>query len=256
MLAAVVHDPVVDLVGDRDRVEFPAEPRDALELGASEDATGRVVRRVQDDRTRALREGAPQAVGIELPARRLQRDVDLASGREAHGRQVVLVERLDDDHLVARVDHGEDRGADRLGHAAGDDDVAVGVEAQPVEFLHRPRDRRSQRRDAPGDRVLVVAAVEGRVGGGNDLRRRREVRKTLRQVHRLVAEREAGHLADDGGAQPVEACGGTHAAGAKRCRSIVVHARCLPPRRRACTRSAGDRPVTRRSAGAPRPRPW
>ena len=71
------------------------------------------------------------------------------------------MERLDDDHLVARVDHGEDRGADRLGHAAGDDDVAVGVEAQPVEFLHRPRDRRSQRRDAPGDRVLVVAAVEG-----------------------------------------------------------------------------------------------
>src|SRR5712692_3753087 len=48
-VAAAVHEVLVDLIGDGDRVVLDAKVRDQLELGLRVDLPGRVVRRVDDD---------------------------------------------------------------------------------------------------------------------------------------------------------------------------------------------------------------
>src|SRR5207247_570283 len=60
------------------------------------------------------------------------------------------------------------------------------------------RDRVPEFAGAPGDRVLVVASVEGSLRGLRDLGRRLEVRVALGEVHGAVQGRDPRHLADDG----------------------------------------------------------
>ena len=56
MHRVVEDDPVVHLVGDRDHIVLLAERGDPRQLGPREDFAGRVVRRVEDDDLRLLRE--------------------------------------------------------------------------------------------------------------------------------------------------------------------------------------------------------
>ena len=51
----------------------------------------------------------------------------------AHHRQVGVVERLEQHHLVARLDQGQEGGGQRLGGAGGDGDLARPVELQALE---------------------------------------------------------------------------------------------------------------------------
>ena len=102
------------------------------ELVAREHLAGRIVRRVEDDRFRLVVEGGGELVGIErpvgLPARHrlVQRDVARRRAGQDRVRPVVLVERLEDDHLVARIDDRHHRRHHRFGGAAADRDLLVG----------------------------------------------------------------------------------------------------------------------------------
>ena len=59
------------------------------------------------------------------------------------------------------------------------------------------RDRLAQRPRAPGDRVLVDVGVDRRARRLLDRRRRRKIRKSLRQIDAAVQLVEPRHLADD-----------------------------------------------------------
>ena len=193
----VVGNVLVDLIRDRSRVPFAAERADRFELLSGEHLAGRVVRRIDDDGLRAGVERRGQLVGIERPVWLAQRDVSRRGARQNRIRPVVLVEGLEDDDFVARIDEGHHGGHHRLGRAAAHRDLLVGNHAESVAPLELASDRLAQRARAPRDRVLVDVGVDCRTrrvldGGG-----RRKIRKSLRQVDAPMKLIEPGHLADD-----------------------------------------------------------
>ena len=70
-----------------------------------------------------------QLVGIEAPVRLAQPDVFRLGAGEDRVGAVVLVERLEDDHLVARIDARQHRRHHRFGRSAADRDLLVGDRA-------------------------------------------------------------------------------------------------------------------------------
>ena len=127
----------------------------------------------------------------------MQRDVARRGAREDRVGPVVLVERLEDDHLVARVDDRRHRRHHRFGRAAADRDLLVGDHLDAVAAGERLRDRLAKRARAPRDRVLVDVGVDGGAGGLLDRSRRRKIGKALREVDAAVRFAQPRHLADD-----------------------------------------------------------
>ena len=202
MGAAVVEDVLVDLVGDRDHVPLPAERGDLLELLAGEDGAGRVVRVAEDDGLGPVVEGGGQLVGVEGPAGGADRDEPGGGAGEDAVGPVVLVERLREDHLVARVDQGEQGDEHRLGAAAGDGDLGLGVDVQAEVPGGVLGDGLAEVAGAPGDGVLVDVGLDGPAGGGLDLGRGREVGHPLGQVDGAVPGGLDRHPADHALGEP------------------------------------------------------
>ena len=196
MLRPVVQDVLVDLVGDGVAVPAPAEPPDVFQLVAGEDLPGRIVWRVDDNRLGVLVEGGREFTAIDREIRSAQRHVTRCRSGEDHVRPVILVERLEDDHLVARIDHGQHRRDHRLGRAAGHRHLAVGVADDAVIALRLGRDRGAQLGLAEGDRVLVQVGVDGRDGSVLERPRGFEIGKALREVEAADRVADARHLAD------------------------------------------------------------
>ena len=192
MLAAVVQDPVVRLVGDQvDRVVCAVENiRQALQLVRREDAAARVVRRVDDDRPRSCGDVPFDRVDRQLKLRGFEVDANRLRAVGDDHRDVEEPRRRQVDHLVARV---KDR-AQRRGQAAEcarcHRDIS-GIEVDPGQLaqrLHRDLDR-LRVAELVGEPILV-------------LRRRpfRERLLDLRQRHLLrVAELQVACLCAQGG---------------------------------------------------------
>ena len=128
----------------------------------------------------------PQRVGVEPEVGRAQGDRSAYSSGHLDHRDVGVVVGLEHDDLVALVDQPEQRGRDALGAAGGDDDLAVGVEVEPVVPLLVPGDRLPQRGYADARGVLVVPALERLDRAGDHGRRAVDVREALAQVDRSV----------------------------------------------------------------------
>ena len=125
---------------------------------------------------------------------------------------VVLVERLEDDDLVARVQHGQQRRQHGLGGAAADRDVAVGVDVHAVELAGTSRRWRCRSRGVP--QVIAYwwkSPSMARWAASISSRRRREVRHALGEVDAVVLVVDPGHLADDRLGEALDALG-DHAA--------------------------------------------
>ena len=118
--------------------------------------------------------------------------------------QVGVVERLEHDGLVARVEQRRDRRAERLGGPGVDRDLARRVVGQAVEALLVIGHRLLQRRQAGHRRVLVVARAQGLDRGLLDEVGAVEVREALAEIDGVVAAGERRHLGEDGGAEAVE----------------------------------------------------
>ena len=120
---------------------------DQLELGPREHLAGRVVRRVDDDRSGPRAECRAQLVRVDRPVRFVERDVARDRAGQDRVGAVVLVVGLEHDDLVARVEQPEHGGHHRLGRAAGDGDLGLGIDRAPAGELARRRrgDRVAQR---------------------------------------------------------------------------------------------------------------
>ena len=145
-------------------------------------------------RPRPRPERGPQLVGIDRPVRLVERDVARDGAGQDRVGAVVLVERLEDDDLVARVEQPEHRRDHRLGRAAGDGDLGLRVDGAPAREVPRRRrgDRVAQRLRAPGDRVLVDVGVDGLGDRVLELGRAGEVREALGEADRAVLRPPAG----------------------------------------------------------------
>src|SRR5579871_6607581 len=108
---------LIDLVGDGESLEFLTERENEREFLAREDFAGGIVGRVENDRLGAGREGAAELDGIKAPVRRIESDVAGGGAAELRIGIVILVERLEDDHLVSRIEEREQRGDHAFGSA-------------------------------------------------------------------------------------------------------------------------------------------
>ena len=116
-----------------------------LQLGAREDLARRVVGRVDDDRPGPRRDRRPELVGVDPPVRLVEGHVARDRAGQDRVRAVVLVERLEHDDLVARVEQAEHRRDHPLGRAVDDRDLGVGVDDPARDGSARswPRSRRA-----------------------------------------------------------------------------------------------------------------
>ena len=166
-----------------------------------------VVRRVQQDQPRAPAHRRPQLVDVEpVPAVlvRLQEHGHRPGAGQRDARLVAVVHRLEDDDLVAVVEHAEQGTGQRLGRAGRDEDLGVRVVLEAVEALLVAGDGVPQHGQARAGRVLVDAAADGLDGGVEHLVRAVGVREALAEVDRAGGHGQRGHLGEDRRAEPAQ----------------------------------------------------
>ena len=194
-----IGDVLIDLVAHRIGVVADQQIGDERQFRRGEHLAGRVHRRVEQDRLGLRPEGGGQLGARQLPARRLQPHQPGHRAQQAHHRQVGVVQRLDQHHLVARVEQRHQAGGDRLGGAGGHHHLGC---------RGRPAARRSGhwRRPPPG------AVPAGRSSAGTGCarpaapRRRRAPRppgpsvsgKPLAEIDRAMPGGERRHDGEDG----------------------------------------------------------
>jgi hypothetical protein len=194
----------VDLVRDHQQIALDGEGGDGGQLVVGEDGAGGVVRGVEQDEAGAVGDRVAQLVQVEAEGAvvRAEGDRDAGAARHRDARRVRVVVRLQRDHLVARLQQGQQRGGDGLGGARGDQHLGVGVAGQPVEALLVFGDGGTQFGDARAGRVLVAAAVaQGAHRGLAHLFGAVGVGKALAQVDGTGTHGEGGHLGEDRGAE-------------------------------------------------------
>ncbi len=175
----VVYDVLVDLVGDGVAVPLQAKRRDLPELLPGEDLPRRVVRGVDHHRLRLRIVRGPQLRRVVGPAGGVKRHVSGRRAREDAIRAVILVERLEDDDFVPRVDQRLQRGHHRFRGAAGHRDLRLRVALDPVEASGFSGDRLAELRLSEGHRVLVPPPAHGGHRGFLEILRTLEIREPL-----------------------------------------------------------------------------
>ena len=206
---AVDHERLRIVAGRRDErpvvaevaVDFVAQQHDVPLGGQLGDAANFFLRghdprgiggAVEDDHLRPRRDRGRHAVQVDAE---VGIGVDIDDLRPGHGRQGVVHHevRVEDDHLVARVQEHEHRQHDAAAGAAGDEQLAIGMAELPVDFALQllPQDRhalrqgiavlaafdRGDRRLADRLRRLEIGLADGEVDRIGELRARS---KTLR----------------------------------------------------------------------------
>ena len=208
MLGVVEGQVLVDLVRDHGDVVFFAQVGDQRHFFEREDAPGRVVRRVEDDRAGFGVKGFPQFVGVERPRRRMQRHVDRRRARHRDVGDVAVEVRLDDDHLVAFVDQAEHRREDRFGRARRDDDARVGINVEVIEAVGVGGNCLSQRGvPGPGAYWLYLPACSACTAAATMSAGRVEVRLALTEIERVVLLRQHVDFGEDGRAEVGDSVG-------------------------------------------------
>ena len=201
VLVGRVDDVLVYLVGDAVGVVLFAEVGDKGELLARKDLAAGVGRVAQDDGLGVVvAEGRLECLAVKVECGRVERHVDGLGTRKDRVGAVVLVERREDDDLIAGVRDRHHGGHHGLGGAAGDYDILVGVHRHAHKVLLFGGKRLAHGLGAPGDGGLVIE----RLGIGGDgaeaieqLRRGIEVREALREIDSAVLIGDACHAADD-----------------------------------------------------------
>ena len=195
---SVKNDVFIHLVAEDENAGIPEDLRQGVKVRRVENRSARVVREVQNGQAGpwgdAPLEGAPiDAVrwigqgGVYGPAA-VQGD---------HG-DVAVVGRLDDDDLVAGVNHGGNGCKQRLRGAGGDGDLRCRVIVRLVKPSDLFGDPFAQGHDALHRGVLVVAVPD--VFGHEFLQIRVgvEFRKALGEVDGAASVRQIRHLGEYG----------------------------------------------------------
>jgi hypothetical protein len=110
-----------------------------------------------------------------------------------HQRQIGVVERLEQHHLVARLDQRHQGAGDRLRRSRGDHDLAVGIEVEVLPMLVVRRNGLAQL-GQPHHRGILVPAVDDGVGRLlSHVLRAGIVGKALTEIDRVLLARKPRH---------------------------------------------------------------
>ena len=164
-----------------------------FELTPVEDLGGRIHGRIQEDQFGLVREGGFERGPGKLPAGRLDADQLRHRAGPAHDRQIGVVERLDQDHLVARFDQSEQARRQGLGRPRRNQGLGLPVDVEPVEAFVMCRDRLAQVRHPHHRRVLIGPVIQGVVGRLPHVVGSVAVRKALAEIDAFMFDGQAGH---------------------------------------------------------------
>src|SRR3979411_425290 len=109
MFAAIEDHMLPDLVADRDRIELLTVPRQQFEILARIDHRGGIWRIVEENGLGLVVEDASQRLLRQSPMRRFEAHQTRYASGLTYDREVGVVHRLENDDLVAGLDHGKDR---------------------------------------------------------------------------------------------------------------------------------------------------
>ena len=187
---------LVDFVRDGESVPVQAEVANALELRTLKYLSRGIVGRVKDNGFRLRAERRRQLVGIERPIGRPQiHKARTGAGKNRVGA-VILVERLEDDDFISRIDDGHHGGHHCFRRTAANRDFALRINHNTLRAFEIRGNCVAKFFRAPGNRVLVDVRGNRVLRGALDLSRRWKIGKALRKIDRPVAQSQAGHFAD------------------------------------------------------------
>jgi hypothetical protein len=159
----------VDLVGHHHEVAFERQLRDALELLAPEDPTGRIVGIAEQDHTGVVVHGGAQGFGVDAGTGRTARErvLDQAPLQRASAAQERRIDRRLDDDAVTGLRELLDRDVHSLDHV-GEDLDATGVRQPSEAIVHVTGGdlRHIGRRGMNG--VAQVGAIHGEAEHASD----------------------------------------------------------------------------------------
>ena len=202
-----IDDVLVGFVGDDKAIVFFSETQDGEQFVAREHLARGVAGVAEHDRFWLLCEGAFQFVFVKAEMRRMERHVDRLGARENRIGCVVLVEGRKDDDLISRIARRHHRDHHRLGAAAGDHEMPIRIDVESGEVRDLARQRLTKARSAPRHGILMKRTARGALQGSQNLLRRIEIRKALREVDRAVLIGHTRCAADDGFAEDGKAAG-------------------------------------------------
>ncbi len=171
---------------------------DDLEFARVEQTAGGVVRIVEDHRPGLRADRGLDRGAVDPPCGRFQRHFDRRRPSPPDHRRIAVIGGREDHHLVARAHRRQDRGAERLGRAAGHAQLV----GRDIELLLAPimvRHRLAQRHHPARRRILVRSLFDRARGRLKDLIRPAEIGKALPQIDRAVFRGEAGHALEHAG---------------------------------------------------------
>jgi hypothetical protein len=193
MPAAVEQEVLVDLVADRIDAVFQAEPGNRLKLLHREHLAGRVHRVVDQDRLRVFRKGVLERAQVQPPVRRGDAEADGNSPGPLYQRQIAVIERLDEDHLVARLQQSQEGVGQGLGRTRGHHDLRLPVDVEPVEALVGGGDGLTQFGQSQHRRILV-RPLHQRIGGhATNVLRPVHIGKALPQIDGAARDGKSRH---------------------------------------------------------------
>ena len=200
-MLAVVHQMLVDLVGDANEIPFTADLREELELRRREHLARGVVGGIDENRPRLLRHGSRHGLPIEAPIRSAQSDEARDRGRHRDSGRVRVVIGLEENDFVLGIADPLDRREDRFGSSGSHRELRVRlvVEAVVAPVLGGERDVKV--RGAGHPRVLAPPFANRGDRRVFHERRPIEIGKPLREVDRSVFDRELCDLGEYGRAE-------------------------------------------------------
>ena len=191
-----VDDVLIDLVGNHIGIIFPGKRRDNFQLLPGKDLAAGVGGVAQYQRLGLLAEGILQHRRVKMEIRRYKRYINRLRPGENGVRAVVFIEGGKDNHLVSRIGDGHHCRHHGLGAAAGDNNLAVGIDGPAHIAGLLGSQRLPEVLGTPGNGILVEVLVGHLRQPVCDGLRRVKVREALREVHGAVLHGHPGHAAD------------------------------------------------------------
>ena len=200
VLETVVHDLLVQLVGDDDQSRMrPHYVGDGGQGLGLDDPGGGVVGRDQDQQLGLAGYGRLDGLRLQLEVLLLDGGhVDDVPSRHGDVGRVRHVVGSGQQHLVAGIQQGLEAHRHGLLGAGGDQDLRLGVVLEVVVLLELAGDGLPQLDHPPRRRVADVAGVEAALGGFDDVGGRRDVRLSPHQADDVVAALDPPHYLEVG----------------------------------------------------------
>ena len=126
-----------------------------------EQAACRVVRRVDDDHARARGNQRAHLIPVRFVIREIEWRINRLAADRFDCRDVTVVDRFENEHLVTAAHEGGNRREDGLRSAGGHRDFLFGVVARAVQGLDLVGDSHTQFGHSGHRRVLVSSLAHG-----------------------------------------------------------------------------------------------